>query len=113
MATAELTISNDSVPLSRDEHGVVRVGGTRVTLDTVLAAFQDGSTAEEIVDHYPSLKLADVYSVIGYYLNHRQEVDEYLQRQRGLAEEARRAIEADGDQREFKERLLARRRQQS
>lgn len=113
MATAELKISNDTVPLRRDESGVVRVGGTRVTLDTVLAAFQDRASAEEIVHHYPSLELADVYLVIDYYLNHREEVDAYLRKQRELADQTRREIEADNDQREFKERLLARRQQQS
>jgi len=63
------------VPLVADAHGVVRVGNTRVTLDTVIAAFADGATAEEIAQQYPSLYLADVYSVIGYYLRHTADVD--------------------------------------
>jgi uncharacterized protein (DUF433 family) len=62
-----------------DVHGVLRVGNTRVTLDTVLAAFADGATAEEIVRQYPSLHLTNVYSVIGYYLRHTTEVDVYIQ----------------------------------
>lgn len=113
MSTAEITITSDAVPLRLDAGGVVRVGGTRVTLHTVISAFRDYSSAEEIVHHYPSLKLADVYLVIGYYLNHREEVDAYLGKQEELAEQTRREIEASGDQREFKERLLARRRQQT
>jgi len=56
----------------------IRVGGTRVTLDTVVAAFVAGATAEEIVQQYPSVTLADVYSVIGYYLRHQSEVRTYL-----------------------------------
>jgi uncharacterized protein (DUF433 family) len=39
--------------------GVVRVGGTHMTLDTVVAVFEEGATAEEIVKQYPSLRLAD------------------------------------------------------
>jgi hypothetical protein len=31
-----------------DENGVVRVAGTRVTLDTLIAAFNTGATSEEI-----------------------------------------------------------------
>lgn len=57
----------ETLPLEMDAHGVIRVGKTRVTLDTVVAAFDEGATAEEIVQQYPTLLLADVYSVIGYY----------------------------------------------
>ncbi len=62
-----LLIETDPVPLATNTQGVVLVGGTRVTLDTVVLAFKDGATAEEIVQQYPSLRLADVYAVIGYY----------------------------------------------
>jgi uncharacterized protein (DUF433 family) len=61
-----------------DGEGVIRVGTTRVTLDTVVAAFLEGASAEEIVSQYPSLDLADVYAVIGHYLRHRVEVEAYL-----------------------------------
>jgi uncharacterized protein (DUF433 family) len=63
-----LVIVDIPVPLKTDVDGVVRVGNTRVTLDTVVDAFREGATAEEIVSRYPSLLLADVYAVIGYYL---------------------------------------------
>src|ERR1700690_1752742 len=59
-------------------HGVYRVGGTRVTLDLVVRAFDRGATAEEIVQKLPSLELSDVYQVIGYYLKYRGELSEYL-----------------------------------
>jgi len=39
-----------------DSHGVLRVGGTRVTLDTVIAVFKEGATPEEIVYRYPRVK---------------------------------------------------------
>lgn len=51
-----------------DADGVARIGGTRVTLDSVVYAFQQGATAEEIAQQYPALKLADVYGAITYYL---------------------------------------------
>ena len=50
-----LVPTTEVIPLTVDAHGVLRVGNTRVTLDTVLAAFADGATAEEIVQQYPSL----------------------------------------------------------
>lgn len=55
-----LTIAPETVPLTADVDGVIRVRKTRVTLDTVILAFLDGATAEEIVHQYPSLDLGDV-----------------------------------------------------
>ncbi|HTG34499.1 MAG TPA: DUF433 domain-containing protein [Thermoanaerobaculia bacterium] len=82
------------IPLYKDEHGVIRVAGTWVTLDSVIYSFQEGSTAEQILEDYPSLGLADVYAVIGYYLRHQEEVDAYLREQSRQAEEVRRQDEA-------------------
>ena len=48
-----LAITAAPIPLEADLDGVVRISGTRVTLDTVVAAFKDGATAEEIVFQYP------------------------------------------------------------
>jgi uncharacterized protein (DUF433 family) len=66
------------VPLQLNSDGVIKVGQTRVTLDTVIAVFKQGLTAEEIVYRYSSLRLADVYATIAFYLNHQAEVEEYL-----------------------------------
>ncbi|HYV38047.1 MAG TPA: DUF433 domain-containing protein, partial [Gemmataceae bacterium] len=58
----------ETIPLLLDSDGVLRVSETRVTLDTIVGAFTEGATAEEIAQQYPSVPLADVYAVIGYYL---------------------------------------------
>ena len=102
-----LTIEPAPVPLRTDADGVVRVGRTRVTLDTVVAAFEEGATAEEIVHQYPSLDLADVYSVIGFYLRHRSEVDAYLRQRQQQADAARAYSESRHDPSGVRERLLA------
>lgn len=102
-------ISTEPIPLEMDADGVVRVGGTRVTLDTIVAAFDEGATAEEIVQQYPSLHLADVYAVIGYYLRRRPEVEAYLRQRQQQASEARRQNESRFDPRGVRNRLLARR----
>ncbi|MFH1909435.1 MAG: DUF433 domain-containing protein [Chloroflexota bacterium] len=104
-----LTIASETVPLVTDNNGVIRVGETRVTLDTVIAAFLDGATAEEISQQYPSLDLADVYSVIAYYLRQRAEIDTYLQRRREQAEKIREENESRFDPSGIRDRLLARR----
>lgn len=85
-----MQIETMPAPLRVDEHGVVRVGPTRVTLDTVMFAFHDGASPEEIVDRYPSLALADVYATIAYYLRHRDAVDTYLLQRQRQAEQVRR-----------------------
>lgn len=100
---------NETVPLHTDAGGVIRVGGTRVTLETVVAQFDSGATPEEICQSFPVLNLDDVYAVVTYLLRHRTEVDEYLARRREEAEEMRREIEAIPANRELRERLLARR----
>ena len=61
----------ERVPIHTDADGVVRVAGTRVTLDTIVGAFEAGATAEEIAQRYPTVPLVDVYSVITYYLRHK------------------------------------------
>lgn len=82
----ELQVPPERVPIRTDADGVIRVGGTRVTLDTVVATFDAGATAEEIAQQYPSVSLADIYSVIAYSLRHRPEVRAYLgQRQQQAA----------------------------
>src|SRR5262245_7002223 len=77
-ARMPLLVTAEPVPLVSDADGVVRVGSTRVTLDTVVAAFREGMTAEGIVEQYPSLQLAEVYSVVGWFLSHLEEVEAYL-----------------------------------
>ena len=96
------------IPLATDADGVVRIGGTRVTLDTVVAAFDDGATAEEIVHQYPALQLADVYAVITYYLRQRPEVEVYLRQRRQQANDSRQQNEIRFDPTGVRERLLAR-----
>ena len=104
-----LTFAADAVPLETDRDGVVRVGKTRVTLDTVVAAFSEGATAEEIVQQYPSLSLADVYQVIGYYLRRTADVEAYLRQRRAEAETVRRQTESRLDPHGVRDRLLSRR----
>ena len=70
---------NDYVRL--DEHGVMRVGNTRVMLDSVVIPFQRGESPESIRSQYLALSLEQVYGAIAYYLRHRDKVEEYLRKQ--------------------------------
>lgn len=106
-----LSLASDPIPLTADANGILRVDKTRVTLDTVITAFLEGCTAEEIVDQYPSLQLASVYLLIGYYLNHRDEVDAYLLERQQRAVEVRQQAEKRFNPNGIRDRLLARRHQ--
>lgn len=104
-----LVIETQPLPLLLDDDGVVRISGTRVTLDTIIYAFLDGATAEEIAQQYPSLSLPDIYSVIGYYLNQTPKVNQYLQRREKFAKKIRQQNESRFDPNGLRDRLLARR----
>jgi uncharacterized protein (DUF433 family) len=99
----------DTIPLAMNNDGVIRVSSTRVTLDSIVTAFQNGATAEEIAQQYSSVPLGDVYQVIGYALRHPEEVEAYLLRRRQEAQ----AMKAENERRwspdGVRDRLLARR----
>ncbi len=103
-----LAIVAESAPLEANADGVVLLIKTRVTLDTVVAVFTQGATAEEIVYRFPSLKLADVYATIAFYLNHQQEVEAYLQQRQQQSQEIRKMNQARFDPQGLRDRLLAR-----
>jgi len=107
-----LVATTELVPLQTDKDGVIRVGKTRVTLDTVIATFHEGATAEEIVQQYSSLRLADVYLVIAYYLNRQAEVDTYLAARQRRAAEVRAENESRFNPTGIRDRLLARQTQE-
>ena len=97
------------MPLELTKDGTVRVRGTRVTLDTVVEAFREGATPEEIAQQYSSLSLADVYSVVGYYLQHQAEVSNYLAERTGQREAVREKNQRSFDPKGVRARLLNRR----
>lgn len=107
-----LAVVAEPAPLKTNEDGVILVGNTRVTLDTEVAVFNQGTTAEEIVYRYPSLNLADVYATIAFYLKHQSEVEAYLQQRQQQGQEIRAMNQAKFDPQGLRDRLLARRSEQ-
>ncbi|MBI3272855.1 MAG: DUF433 domain-containing protein [Planctomycetes bacterium] len=104
-----LQLETQPLPLKAGSDGVIRVGDTRVTLDTLIAAFREGSTAEEIAQQYPSVLLADVYAAISFYLRQRERVEAYLRERERTGAEVRAQNEARFDPQGVRDRLLARR----
>lgn len=55
------------------------IAGSRVSLDSIVAAFQDGLSPETIAaECFPTLSLEQVYGAIAFYLANQAEIDIYL-----------------------------------
>jgi len=102
-------LTTEQIPLVTGTDGVIRIRGTRVTLDSLVSAFIDGATAEEIAEQYPSASLADVYQVIGYYLRHSTALESYFAERQQQISETRRGNESRWPPDGIRNRLLARR----
>lgn len=75
------------------DHGVLRIGRTRVSLDSLVYRFLDGDSPEGIQRQFPALSLEQVYGATTYYLANRKEVDQYLEHERQFADELQRELE--------------------
>ena len=105
-----MEIHNDSVPLRSDDKGILRVGNSRVLYELVIHAYENGAPPEYITRMYDTLNLADVYAVIAYYLNHKDEIQNYLRERNVEARKLRALIEANQPPREqVRAKLEARR----
>ena len=103
-----LRLQADLPPLCQASDGVIRVSGTRISLERIVRAFRAGSTPEQIVQDYDVLSLEDAYAVVSYYLHHRSEVDAYLADCEQDAAQIRSEIEQQHDVGAIRERLLGR-----
>jgi uncharacterized protein (DUF433 family) len=90
-----LAAATVQAPFAIDERGVVRIGASRVMLERVVHAFDAGASAEEIVESYPTLDIADVYATIAFILRNRSEVDAYM---------SESAVDSDRVHRQWEER---------
>jgi len=72
-------------------NGGYYVAGTRISLDSIVYSFNAGQSPEAIQEDFPSLKRAQIYGAIAFYLDHQAEIDKYL-------EETAREFEANAIQ---------------
>jgi uncharacterized protein (DUF433 family) len=76
------------------------VAGTRISLDSVVYAFNRGDSPERILEEFPLLdKMSRIYGAIAFYLDHKAEIDKYL-------DETEREFEASGIPLEQADRVL-------
>jgi uncharacterized protein (DUF433 family) len=60
------------------QDGVYRIGGTRVSLDSIVYAYRRGASPESIQRSFPSLTLEQVHGALAFYLSHQTEVDRHV-----------------------------------
>ena len=104
-------VSTSEIALEKNSAGILCVGSTRIPLDTIIFAFNEGATPEEIVWRYPTLDLAQVYAAVSYYLQHRADVENYLAERAEKHAEIKAVAEARFQPSGIRERLLARKNQ--
>lgn len=64
--------------LERDDHGGIRLVGHRIWLYHVLWDYNDGYSAEMLLEQFPTLSMALIHKVLGFYWENKAEVDAYL-----------------------------------
>ena len=101
-----ISISTSEIKLTKTKVGVLRIGDTRVSLDSVIIAFNQGSAPEQIVYDYDTLTLSEVYAAISYYLQNRETVDAYLAKRAKQNEKLREANDARFGHQGIREKLL-------
>ncbi len=105
-----LSLEAIPVPLRVEPTGDVRIADTRIDIEILIGEYKRRRTPEDIVRSYDTLKLADVYAIIAYYLRHTEEVEAYIAERERQAEWWRQKLEAEGMSRpDFYQELLARR----
>ncbi len=98
-----------TAPLALGEDGTIRILGSRVTLDSVIEEFKQGATAEQIQEDFPSLSIREIYGAIAYYLDHTEDIEQYLREQEQDGEATRRLIEGQQDSTSLRNRMRERR----
>lgn len=101
-----------TLPFTFTEFGTIRIADSRVSLDSVVHNYKLGATVEQIAYSFPSLKLQDIHLAVAYYLTHRDEVEEYMRRQKSESDAILQQLESDPEylkrSSELRDRILAR-----
>lgn len=106
--------TTQKVPLTLWKDGTIRVKGTRLLIDMIVEAHNRGECPEDIFDSFPSdvYSVADVYSIIAYYLRNKSKIDNHLAKREKAAEKVWKKIEAlpnyQENHKKLKEKLLER-----
>lgn len=56
------------------------IKGTRTSIRAIAGLWQLGIAPEEILNHLPHLTLAQVFDALSFYLDHQEEINQYIER---------------------------------
>lgn len=78
-----------------DEDGVPLIAGTTMkVVELVLEQTAYGWSPEELHFQHPHLSLGQIHSALAYYWDHKDQLDQDINRRRARAEELRRSAPA-------------------
>jgi uncharacterized protein (DUF433 family) len=104
-----ITLETLHVPLSTLSDGSLVITGTRLPLELLISDYQRGLTPQQLANHYSGLSLGDVYGVLAYYHQHREQVNHYViqqeQRNERLHEKIHAAFPQEGLGKSIRERF--------
>lgn len=103
-----VTVETFPTAVRVDEGGGLKVANSRVSLDSVVYAFNRGEDAAEIQRNFDTLTLAEVHAAISYYLHYKAKVDKYLEEQDALFERLRAESNARPEVRQMRDKIYAR-----
>ena len=93
--------------LSQDSDGYIHVAGHRIGLQDLVYYYNEGHSAEALVEMFPTLTLALIHKLIAFYLEHQADVDAYVTRCEGQIAQQRAAASSGPDLAELRRRLAA------
>jgi uncharacterized protein (DUF433 family) len=65
--------------VEQHDNGGYYLAGVRVSLDSIVYSFNEGDSPEAIRENFPLLRLSQIYGAIAFYLDHKAEIDKYLE----------------------------------
>jgi uncharacterized protein (DUF433 family) len=99
--------------LSQNKYGYIHLAGHRIGLMHVVDLYKEGYSPGMLLDQFPTLSLALIHKVIGFYLENQAEVDAYIAQCRAEIEHQASAPQPGPDRAELRRRMEARRRAES
>ena len=93
--------------LVQDADGYIHLTGHRIGLQDMVYYYNEGCSAEELCEVFPTLALIVVHKVIAFYLEHAAEVDQYTAASDTEMERQRTATPRGPDLAELRRRLAA------
>jgi uncharacterized protein (DUF433 family) len=75
--------------------GNLRIDGTGLSVNQIVTLHNQGLTAEQIVEQYPHRTLREIYAVLAWYYEHKNEFDEELAAEAREAEAIIRQFQID------------------